>query len=224
MLRYDSARINSAVFNEINNNTASKVVTSSEANNIVEWDLYPTSGGDPVVLTSVQTNQNTRITSAIYIDKEKIVALDSRNKQLLYINSGNNSIVKTIPINASNNFIPKTLHCDFRQRFILIQPDSEYGNELIFVDTAGNYIVNYIDNVPITSVFLSENENKLYIALLDNTIKAISLDNFPDLTATPPEQFDFAKDYNLINTISVSNDGNMIAAATRKVAATRDIE
>ena len=200
----DTFQLNSAVFNS----EATRAITTSAGANIIEWDLY--SSENPMPITVVNSGENSQLSSAIYIENnQKIVALDTQNNNLVFINSGNNSIVKTVALPAG--FSAGKLRQDFENRFICIEPN-RYGNRILFLTTEGEFVRFYSENVPITNVFFA-NENELYIALLDNTVKILSLENFPNITVK--EELLFAKNYNLIEAFAGSQDSRLIGISFR---------
>ena len=208
LLRYDSAQILSAEFNT----TSTKALTTSDKGNVVEWNLYPVD-----TLTILSFEDNDGLNSAIYLNNDRFVVLDSRYKKLYYANSGENSVDKEMSLNnipaSSLGYLIK----DTKNRFIVIAPNKHYGKQITFIDTAGNNIIRTItENIPIVNVVMSDNEDKLYYNLLDNTIKEVDLNDFANTI-----EYDFAKPFNIIGEMSVSKDGNQIAVGIRNVITTR---
>ena len=211
-LVYDSAQILSAEFN----NLSTKVLTTSDIGNVVEWNLF--NSAEPEVITTMSFPDNNSIKSAIYITNERFVMLDAKYKLLYYMNSTDDNVE---PNPVSLNYILDgnlgKLITDSKRRFIMIAPDKHYGNQITFLDTAGNFIRLVKEDIPITNVVWSDSAEKLYYTLLNenNTIKELDLSGFPNITTL--KEYDFAKMYNLINTMSVSNDDNYIALGIKAV-------
>ena len=204
ILSYDTAIINSAIFNA----EETRAISTSSAQNIVEWDLYENATPEPI--TVVNAPSDSRISSAVYIENNRrIVALDTRNNRLLYINSGDNSIAKFVPL--PTGFSAGKLQVDKNFRFMCIQPNN-YGNRLLFVNSEGEFIAFYREDIPITNVFFA-NENEIYISLLDNTIKVLSINNLPNIEVK--QEYDFGKNFNLISTIGGSQDSRLLGVSFR---------
>jgi hypothetical protein len=215
LLVYDSARIISAEFNSL----STKVLTTSNIGNVVEWDLF----GGASVLTSLSFMDdygegNDEINSAIYLTDSTFVVLDSKNKKLYYVNSGTSLVDNEVLLTSMTNSSLGSLLKDFNDRFILIKPNKHYGKIATFIDIYGNYIATLEENIPITNMVLSESEDKLYYSLLDNTIKSVDLSVFPVIVIS--EEYDFAKKFNIIETMSVSKDGEQIAVGIRNIKPT----
>ena len=203
-LFYDDSDINSADLNQ----EATKVLTAG-TKSIVEYDIF--SEDKPTILTLVDVPDNEQQIMDIHylINNKRILALDKKNKALLYINSGDNSIEKSVPL--PNNFTTSSFIIDSKYRFVCFKPD-KYDNKLLFVDTSGKFISYYADSLPITNCYINENNDVMYISLLDNTIKLLSLINFPQMEVI--DEINYAKDlhFNLINSLTVSQDSRLIGA------------
>ncbi len=210
-LVYDSAQILSAEFNDL----STKVLTTSDIGNVVEWDLF--TGGEPSVITAMQFPDNNSIKSAIYITDNRFAILDAKYKLLFFMNSTENAVDKTVKLDYILERNLGSLVTDSKRRFILIKPDKHYGNQITFLDTTGKFITSIKENIPITNVTWSDNAEKLYYTLLDknNTIKEVDLSAFPIIGSE--KIYDFAKMYNIIGGMAVSNDDNYIALAVQTI-------
>ncbi|MDR0927200.1 MAG: T9SS type A sorting domain-containing protein [Ignavibacteria bacterium] len=209
-IKEDTSKILSAIFNY----DGTRGITTSYDNNVIEWNLYPT----PTTITNVNVNNyannlyTPEITSAAYIiDNEYFVALDAANHNLLFFNSGENTVSKYLTL-PTDVYSDKVL-TDKKQRYICVTP-ATYGNTMIFVDTAGRNPVIWTENMPITNAFISDGEDVIYVTLLDNTIKMLDMSAYPIVTTR--NTYDFAKEYNMIEAMSVSQDLRLLGLSIRQ--------
>lgn len=202
-LYYDSSRVNAAEFNF----QSTKVVTVNSSGMVVEWDLY--SQDEPAAITTIYIDDNSNYLDAKYIDDEKFIILRDKNEItdiLLCRSSNSNNIEKNIKL--VDNFRAKKVLIDSLKRFIALCP-SKYSNKIQFIDTGGNFIKYYInEKTPIVDIVYNYGSNIMYVALLDNTIKLLSLDEFPKIKEI--DVYKFSKYLNLISSLSVSQNGRFL--------------
>ena len=201
-LVYGMSDMNNANFNQ----EATRALTVSNTGDILEWDIF--SQGIQTILTIINVPNNEQIVYVNYlVNNERFIALDNKNKELLFINSGDTSISKSVAL--PNNFSASSFIVDSKHRFICVKPD-KYDNKLLFLDTAGNFILHYADSLPIIDCCINENEDIAYVVLLDNTIKLLSLSNFPQIDVK--DVLTYAKNnFNIIENLTVSQDARLIA-------------
>ena len=201
-LSYDSSFVATAAFNM----QSSKVVTMYSNGRAIEWDLY--SNNEPNIITDIYIDNNADYLDVKYINNEHFLILREKDNEssLVFCSTNAQTINKNIKLN--DKFKAKKIIIDSLNKFIAAVP-KDYSCKIQFLDIEGKFIKYYVDtNAPIVDAIYNQSNNMMYVVLMNNDVKVLSLGDFPNIKEI--DTYKFSQYLNLISSLSISQDGRFL--------------